>query len=83
MMALQTVWLVLFGGMCWGWFRSVAWAAATHFPANGEPDLIGFAIWLIFLSLGFFTLWALVGWIVSVAPVLMLLEHRSAVSLSE
>ncbi len=80
MMALQTVWLILFGGICWGWYRSVAWAASTHFPANSEPDLIGLAIWLIFLSLGFFTLWALVGWIVSVAPVLMLMEGGSAVS---
>jgi hypothetical protein len=78
MMALQTVWLILFGSICWGWFRSVAWVAATHFPQNSEPDLIGLAIWLIFLSLGFFTLWALVGWIVSVAPVLMLMEECSA-----
>jgi hypothetical protein len=80
MMALQTVWLILFAGICWGWFRSVAWAAATHFPANSEPDLIGFSVWLIFLSLAFFTLWALAGWIVSVAPVLMLMEGGSAVS---
>jgi hypothetical protein len=80
MMALQTVWLILFGSICWGWFRSVAWVAATHFPANSEPDLIGFSVWLIFLSLGFFTLWALVGWMVSVAPVLMLMEGGSAVS---
>lgn len=80
MMFLQAVWLALFGGVCWGWFQSVGWAAATHFPTGGEPDLIGFAIWLIFLSLGFFTLWALLGWIVSVAPVLMLLESRSPLS---
>jgi hypothetical protein len=77
MMALQAAWLAVFGGVWWGWFRSVSWAAATHF-AGSEPDLIGFSIWLIFLSLAFFTVWALAGWIVSVAPVLMLLEHRSA-----
>lgn len=80
MLPLQTVWLVLFGGICWGWFQSVSWAASTHFSSGSEPDLIGFSIWLIFLSLGFFTLWALVGWIVSVAPVLMVLENRSAPS---
>ena len=78
MMFLQTLWLALFGGVSWGWYRSVSWAAATHFQAGSEPDLIGFAIWLIFLSLAFFTLWALVGWIVSVAPVLMLMEKSSA-----
>src|SRR5262249_5858551 len=74
MIALQTAWLFVFGGICWGWFRSIAWVAATHFSRAEEPDLIGFAIWLIFLSLGFFTIWALLGWIVSVAPVLMLME---------
>ena len=80
MMVLQAAWLALFSGVCWGWFRSVSWAAATHFPAGAEPDLIGFSIWLIVLSLAFFTVWALLGWIVSVAPVLMLLEDCSAVS---
>ncbi len=79
MLLLQTIWLIVFGGICWGWFRSVGWAAATHF-SGAEPDLIGFAIWLIFLSLGFFTIWALLGWIASVAPVLMLLEECSAAS---
>ena len=78
MIVLQAAWLVVFGGICWGWFRSVAWAASNHFTRGSEPDLIGFAIWLIFLSLGFFTIWALLGWIVSVAPVLMLLEEISA-----
>jgi hypothetical protein len=80
MLLLQTAWLMLFGFICWAWFRSVAWDAGAHFSSGNEPDLIGFSIWLIFLSLGFFTLWALVGWIVSVAPVLMLLEDRSAPS---
>ena len=80
MMMLQTGWLIVFGGICWGWFRSVGWVAASHFRGENEPDLIGFAIWLIFLSLGFFTIWALLGWIVSVSPVLMLLEECSAPS---
>lgn len=80
MLLLQAVWLVLFGGIWWGWFSSIGWVAATHFPIGGEPDLIGFSMWLIFLSLAFFTLWALVGWIVSVAPILMLMEESSAVS---
>lgn len=76
MMALQTVWLALFASVCWGWFHCVSAVASTHFA--GEPDLVGFAIWLIFLSLAFFTVWALLGWIVSVAPVLMLEENCSA-----
>jgi len=79
MLMLQTAWLIVFGSICWGWCESVGWVASTHFHGT-EPDLIGFAIWLIFLSLGFFTIWALLGWIVSVAPVLMLLEECSATS---
>ncbi len=80
MLLLQAVWLALFAAVLLSWFRCVASAAATHIEAYGEPDLIGFSMWLIFLSLGFFTLWAVVSWAISVAPLLMLLEDRSAVS---
>jgi hypothetical protein len=77
---LQAAWLLLFALVTGCWFRSMQWAAATHLPSTGEPDLVGFAIWAIFLSLGFFTLWALVGWTVSMAPVLAILEDRPAFS---
>jgi hypothetical protein len=80
MIALQTGWLVLLGATWWGWFRAMEWVAATHISNGGEPDLIGFAIWLIFLSLGFFTVWALASWTFSIAPIVMLLEDRSALS---
>lgn len=80
MIILQAAWLVVLGLICWGWFSSVGWVAATHIPSAGEPDLIGFSIWLIFLSLGFFTLWALVSWPFTIAPLLMLEEGRSALS---
>ena len=53
------------------------WAAATHITSAGEPDLVGFAIWAIFLSLGFFTAFALASWPLSIAPFLALLEERS------
>ncbi|MGA3046995.1 MAG: hypothetical protein ABSD67_10255 [Terracidiphilus sp.] len=80
MIALQAVWLVLMGATFWGWFRLVGWVAATHITSGGEPDLIGFSIWLIFLSLGLFTAWALVSWPLAIAPILMLAENRSALS---
>jgi hypothetical protein len=80
MIALQAAWLLAMGATCWGWFRSIQWAAATHITATGEPDLIGYSMWVIFLSLGFFTVWALVSWALSIAPLLMLLEERSALS---
>lgn len=80
LMALQAGWLALLGATCWGWFRSMEWVAGTHITNGAEPDLVGFACWLIFLSLGFFTVWAVVSWTLSIAPLTMLLEERSALS---
>jgi hypothetical protein len=80
MIALQAAWLALLAVTCWGWFRSVGWAASTCIPTTGEPDLIGYSMWVIFLSLGFFTAWALANWALSIAPLVMLLERRSALS---
>jgi hypothetical protein len=80
MMLLQAAWLVVFLAAWWGWHLSIGWVAATHLAPNAEPDLAGYAVWAIFLSLGFFTLWAFVSWIVSIAPMLMLLERRSPIS---
>ena len=77
LIALQAAWLVLLALTSWAWFRSVGWAAATHIGTGEEPDLVGYTIWVIFLSLGFFTLWALVSWVVTIAPMLVLLEGCS------
>jgi hypothetical protein len=80
MMLLQAGWLVLLGAMWSAWFRSMEWVAATHITEGAEPNLVGYAGWAIFLSLGFFAAWALVSWVLSIAPLLMLLERRSALS---
>jgi hypothetical protein len=77
MIVLQAAWLALLALTLWGWLRSMQWAAATHIAASGEPDLVGYFIWAIFLSLGFFTAFALVSWALSIAPLLVLLEGRS------
>jgi hypothetical protein len=80
MMALQGAWLALFALTVWGWLRAMQWVAATHINVPGEPDLVGYAFWAIFLSLGFFTVFALASWPLSVAPVLVQLEKRSVFS---
>ena len=80
LIAMQAAWLVVLAATAWAWFRSVGWAAATHIGTGEEPDLVGYTIWVIVLSLGFFTLWALVSWAVAIAPMLVLLENRSAIS---
>lgn len=77
---LQAVWLLLMAAVCWGWFRSIQWVAAASIPPNGEPDLVGYSMGVIFLSLGFFTAWALVSWPLSIAPLVLLLEKRSVLS---
>jgi hypothetical protein len=80
LIALQSAWLALLALTFWGWYVAIQWVAATHISISGEPDLVGYAIWTIFLSLGFFTAWALASWTLSVAPLLVLLENRSALS---
>jgi hypothetical protein len=80
MIVLQAAFLALLGSTFWSWFRCMQWAAAAHIPTSGDPDLVGFAIWAIFLSLGFFTAWALLSWALEIAPLLLLLERRSVLS---
>ncbi len=77
MIVLQGAWLAVLGATGWAWFRSVGWAAARHIGTGEEPDLVGYTMWVIFLTLGFFTLWALVSWAVTIAPMLVLLEDCS------
>ena len=60
------------------WLACIHWIAATHIAANGEADLVGYSIWAIFVSLGLFTVWALVSWPVTIAPVLALMEDRGS-----
>jgi hypothetical protein len=74
MMVLQAAFLLGLLTVFWGWYRSIGWVAATHITKAGEPDLVGYSVWLIFLSLGFYTLWALMSWALSIAPLSMLLE---------
>jgi hypothetical protein len=80
MIALQAAWLAFFLFTCCCWLRSMQWVAATHITSAAEPDLVGYSMWAIFLSLTFFTAWALSSWAFSIAPLLMLLERRSALS---
>jgi hypothetical protein len=79
MMVLQAAWLVVMGAMVGAWAWAMAWAGATNISGTGgEPDLVGYSMWAIFLTLGFYTAWALVSWPVGIAPVLMVMEECSA-----
>jgi hypothetical protein len=76
MILLQGAWLALLGLTLWGWFACMQWVAATHITTASEPDLVGYFVWAIFLSLGFFTVFALTSWVLTIAPILVLLERR-------
>jgi hypothetical protein len=80
MMVLEGAWLGLFALGVWGWLRSMQWIAAAHINVTGEPDLVGYFIWAIFLSLGFFSAFALSSWPLLIAPLLVLRENRSITS---
>ncbi|HEY6445926.1 MAG TPA: hypothetical protein VIY53_05655 [Acidobacteriaceae bacterium] len=70
------------------WFVAIHWAAhvtlaGASAPADsgqGEPNLVLYCALVIVLSLGIFTLWALLSWIFSIAPLLAILENRSVAS---
>jgi len=76
---LQAGWAVLLCAVFLVWYQSIQWVAATHISPEGA-DLVGYCVWAIFLSLGFFVFWALASWPLVVAPVLVLREGRSALS---
>ncbi len=78
--SLQAAWMALLALTLFAWYSAMRQTAYAHIAANGEPDLIGYFVWVIFLSLGFFTAFALSSWAISIAPLLMLLEKRSALS---
>jgi hypothetical protein len=80
MIVLQAAFLLALAATFLAWLRTMVWVAATHIPAIGEPDLVGYACWAIFLSLGFYTAWALISWPLSIAPLLVLLEGLSPIS---
>src|ERR1035438_1431449 len=80
MIVLQAAWLALFAAFCFCWLRSIQWVASAPITPAAEPDLIGYSMGVIFLSLGFFTAWALLSWPLSIAPLVMLFEDRSPLS---
>ena len=66
-----------------GWFVMIRWAALreiTRLPRGAEPNMVGFAAWLICLSIGSFVVWALWSWILSIASVLIIAEGRGVLS---
>ena len=61
------------------WFWCVEWVAELTVTgpvaAGGEPNLVGYFSLVILATLGLFTLWAVVSWAISVAPLLAMLKE--------
>jgi hypothetical protein len=76
---LQLLRILFLGGSFVFWFAAVQWSA-DYALSGDEPNLVAYCALVICLSLGIFTLWALVSWVFSVAPLLVLLENRSVAS---
>ncbi|MBB6142513.1 hypothetical protein HNQ77_000451 [Silvibacterium bohemicum] len=72
---LQLMRVVFLGGSVWFWFAAIHWSADTTLGGD-SPNIVAYCALVICLSLGIFTLWALVSWIFSIAPLLVLLENR-------
>ena len=73
MVCLQLLRIVMLGSSFAFWFLCLHWAAWTSL--NGPtPNLVGYFVKAIFLSLGIFCFWAAVGWVFSVAPLLVALQ---------
>ncbi len=71
---LQLLRVVFLGGSVVFWFAAIQWAAGVTLQGD-SPNIIGYFALIIALSLGIFTLWALLSWVFSIAPVLVLLEN--------
>lgn len=78
-MVLQALRLAALGGSFVAWFACLQ--AAAGYAVNGpiaaglEPNLVLYCALAIVTTLGMFTLWAVVSWALSVAPLLAMLRN--------
>jgi hypothetical protein len=74
LMALQAVRTTALAGSFAVWFACMRWAADFvvdgPIAAGQEPDVVVYCAIVIVTTLGLFTLWAVVSWALSVAPLL-------------
>ena len=69
--------LALLGSFAvWFWCmeRVAEWTVTGPIAAGGEPNLVGYFSLVIVATLGLFTLWAVVSWALSVAPLMAMLK---------
>jgi hypothetical protein len=78
LIVLQAVRVVALLGSFAVWFwcmeRVAEWTVTGPVEAGGEANLVGYFALVIVATLGLFTLWAVVSWGVSIAPLLAMLK---------
>ena len=78
LMVLQALRMVALGGSFVVWFLCLQWVGRLTIlgplSVGGEPNLVGYFALVIVATLGLFTLWAVVSWVLSVAPLLAMLR---------
>lgn len=82
LMVLQTIRMAGLAVSFAAWFLWLQWAARVTVRAplerGSEPNLVGYFALVIVATLGLFTLWAVVSWVFSVAPLLAMLRGLGA-----
>jgi len=78
LIVLQALRMVVLGGSFVVWFLCVRWVGSETIlgplSVGGEPNLVGYFALVIVATLGLFMLWAVVSWVLSVAPLLAMLR---------
>ncbi|HEX4575934.1 MAG TPA: hypothetical protein VH117_01180 [Edaphobacter sp.] len=78
LVVLQAIRVAALLGSFLVWFWCVEWVAEMTVTgpvaSGGEPNLVGYFSLVIVTTLGLFTLWAVVSWALSVAPLLAMLK---------
>ena len=70
--------VAVLAGVFWGWFSLVGWSSRVAIlqpiAQHAEPNLVLYCGLVIVVSLTIYTAWALVAWVLQIAPVLAMLE---------
>jgi hypothetical protein len=82
LIVLQAVRVVALLGSFGVWFwcmeRVAELTVSGPVAAGGEPNLVGYFALVIVATLGLFTMWAVVSWALSIAPLLAMLRGLGA-----
>lgn len=80
LMVLQAIRVVALAASFAVWFLCLQWSAQQTVTGpisrGGEPNLVGYFALSIIATLGLFVLWAVVSWVLSVAPLLAMLRNQ-------